>query len=422
MSTEQRSDVSQFLAHPSAGAGQDWIVWDRAKGATIWDIHGKEYIDFCAGTSVVNIGHAHPRLVNDLQAQVAKLINCYDAPHPTRGKTARRLAQLTGGRLETVIMVTTGSEAVDAALKAARVITGKFEFVSFLGAFHGRAWGGVSTAGLGSTRRTVGPTVPGIMFAPYPDGSRFGRLGTDEALEWVDAMVAGASTGSLAGVIVEPFQGSGGAIVPPPDFLPRLHEWCREHDALMIVDEVQASFGRTGSWLAVDQLDVEPDILLLGKAISSGVPTAAVLTSAELGDQLPAGLFSSTYGGNPLSCAATLATIDVLEAESLPQRARELGLQMLKRIDGWPETHRAVGAVRGWGMTFGLTLHDADGAPDPLLTKRVLRGVAKEGVCMMAPSGPHGNILRITPPLVLEEERAERGLEILESVIERESR
>lgn len=419
-------EMLQSEFEPTRARGHSEIVWDHALGSEVWDTEGKKYIDFTSGVLVTNIGHAHPEVAAAVAAQAARLTNCYDFPQPLRSQLAERLVGLAGSHFEQAALFTTGAEAIDAALRTARAATGRFEFVSFMHGFHGRSFTSASVGGLQTTRNSAGPLLPGVLFAPYPylyrdQLGRNAEQSVDAAIAYLEMMADTVSTGSIAAVIAEPYLGSGGGVVPPREFFERIRVFCDERGALMILDEVQSGFGRTGSWFAFQQLGIVPDILVVAKGIANGLPLSALLARKETFAAMPPGTLGSTYGGNPVSSAAALATLTVLERDALPERAAKIGEYMLdwlrERQDGFPH----VGDIRGMGMSFGIELvEDEDTrAPAPNRALAAVSAAASEGLLVLPPSGNLGNVLRMAPALNIPDDLLQQGLRRLETVLTR---
>ncbi|MBI4580538.1 MAG: aspartate aminotransferase family protein [Planctomycetes bacterium] len=412
-------------AYTAPGApGHDHLVWTRASGARVWDARDRELIDFTSGVLVASIGHAHPRVADAIAEQARTLLNCYDAPHPLRGRVAAKLVQLAGPPFEAAALLTTGSEAIETAVKLARAATGRHEILSFSGGFHGKTLGSLSLTGIPSNRRGLGPLMPGTLVAPYaycyrcPVQRRHPECGVACADQMVE-VEATNGTGSLAAVIVEPYLGSGGAVVPPPDFWPRIRRFAAERGALLIMDEVQAGLGRAGSWFAFQQLGIVPDILVTAKGLGSGVPISAVLSTHAILGSLTPGSLGSTYGGNPLSCAAALATLEVMEETDAPRRARELGGSMLATMRSWVGEVPGLGEARGAGMSFGLEMVKEEGrrTPDPERALAVLYRADELGLVVLPPAGSHENVVRLAPPLLIPDEDLRRGLALLREAL-----
>jgi 4-aminobutyrate aminotransferase-like enzyme len=403
--------------------GHDNVVWSSASGATVTDSAGRQYIDFSSGVLVANTGHCHPKVVDAIKSQAERLLNCYDAPHPLRGPTGARLLEVAGEPFDSVALLTTGAEAIDAAVKAAKAYKGRYEVISFSEAFHGKSISAASLSGMPGTRRTVGPVVPGSIVAMYPTCYRCpldlevtscGRRCYMAAAETLRTN----STGNIAAIIVEPYLGAGGAYVPPKDFWHFIRDLATEHDALVIFDEVQSSFGRTGTWFAFQQLPIVPDILVVAKGIASGMPMSAVISRKEILQALPQGVLGSTYGGNPLACAAALATADVLESERLIERSAQLAKLFTETMQRWPREIEGVGDVRGMGLSLGIDLVvPGTKRPDPERALATVAAAAEEGVIVLPPSGSSSNVVRMAPPFVLSDEQAVEGLARVERAL-----
>lgn len=417
-----REAEQRYLTKP--GAGHDHLVWDHAHGVRVWSVDGRELIDFTSGVLVTNTGHTHPAVVEAIRDQAERLLNCYDAPHPSRGEVGRRLVELAGEGFEAVALMTTGAEAIDNAIKAAKAFTRRFEVVSFAEGFHGKTLGAASLSGLPGTRGGTGPAMVGTIIVPYPTTYRCPVARQHDACDLVcfdvaEEIVRVNSVGQIAAVVVEPYLGAGGAYVAPPAFWPRVREFADRHGALLILDEVQASFGRTGTMFAFQQLGIRPDILVVAKGIASGLPMSAIISRREIFDALPAGTLGSTFGGNPLSCAACLATLDVIEREGLVARAAMLGQRGKARMDAWAQSIDGVGDVRGMGLSFGIDLvrDRATREPDPARALRVLERADEHGLIVLPPAGAGGNVVRFAPPLVISDADFDEGLNRLEAAL-----
>lgn len=408
---------------PECAADQVPVVWDSADGVWVTDVDDNTYLDFTSGVLVTNIGHSHPHAVKAVQRQVERLTNCYSFTTPERVDLARRVVELLPDNLDRVFMLTTGSEATEAALRVAKRHTGKHEVLSFFGGFHGRTYGAMSVAGLGATRRGFGPTMPGTILAPYPNCYRcpFGRAYPEcgmACIDFLDKAVEAGSGGDLGTVIVEPYQGTAGFVFPPDGWLKALEEWCVQRDLVLIIDEVQASFGRTGRNFAIEWEDVRPQLLCLGKGFGSILPASALAGEKELFDSMAPGELSSTWGGNPASSAAAGAVLDVMAAEKLVQNAEQVGAVLKDALHSLQERYPCIGDVRGKGLVIGMELVDADDgytpAPD---TTRALTGKAAEWGLLLGKVGTYGNVIRVAPPLVISEEEALFGVAVIERAL-----
>ena len=398
------------------------LVWNRAIGSEIFDIDGRRYVDFTSGVLVTNVGHSHPRVVAAIQRQAETLMNCYLSPHPLRAEYASRLTALTPEPLKSVLLLTTGAEAIEAAVKLSRRATGKTEIVGFHGAFHGRTYMAMTVGGLSAVKRGFGPLVGGVLHAPYPYPYRCevgsvsdGHDCSAHCLNALEAILAAESASDVAAIVLEPYLGAGGSIVATASFARGLRELCDRLGALLILDEVQSGFGRTGTMFAYEQLGIVPDILVLGKGIASGVPMSAVIARSDLARSLPRGSLSSTYGGNPLACAAALATLDVMAEERLPERAARLGERLINRLRSLALELPLIGDVRGMGLAIGIELVRDRVTKEPAAeqARQVVARALEAGLVLIPPIGLHGNVIRIAPPLSIPEPVLEEGTTIL---------
>lgn len=408
---------------PPCIADQVPVVWDHAERVWVTDVDGNEYIDFTSGVLVTNLGHCHPTHVVAIQEQAARLMNCYSFPTPERVTLSKRLIETLPPNLDRVFLLTTGAEATEAALRVAKRYTGKFEVLAFYGAFHGRTYGALSVAGNISTRRQFGSPVPGGIMAPYAYCYRcvYDKKYPDcdlYCIKALDRVIESSSSDQLGSVIVEPYQGAAGFIFPPDGWLKALETWCEERDLLLIVDEVQSSFGRTGKLYAIEWEDIRPQMLCLGKGFGSGMPSSALAAEAKIFDAMRLGELSSTWGGNPLASAASLAVLDVITEERLSENALRVGSHLKQNLEELQEKHRCLGDVRGKGLVIGLEIVDPiEGyTPAPELTGKILLAAAEWGM-LLGKVGLYGNVIRIAPPLVITEEEADIGVEILDTAL-----
>jgi 4-aminobutyrate aminotransferase len=397
------------------------IVWDHAQGVTVWDVDGNTFIDWTSGVLVTNVGHAHPKLAKAISNQAQRLLNCYDSPTVERITLAERMVKLAPDNLNNAFFATVGSEAVDAAVRVAKRFTNNFEIISFFGAFHGRTMGTMSLAGKMGTKKHFGPVVPGIIHVPYPDPYRnpFGSESGDVAsqcLEFMDKAVYAQSTGAIAGLIIEPYQGASGFIFPPAGFLKSLEKWCKDREIVFILDEVQSSFGRTGKFLALEWEGLEPNMVTIGKGIGSGMPISCLLAESKIMESLGEGEMSSTWGGNPICCAASHAILDIFKEEKLVENSRKIGEYMKSRLKTMQEKCKFLGDVRGSGLVMGLDIvkDKKTKERDPKTTRRIIDECCKKGLIIGAVSG---NVIRVAPPLVINRAEADESLDIMEKVL-----
>ncbi len=402
------------------------VVWDRAEGDTVYGADGRTYLDFTSGVLVANLGHSHPVFVRAIQEQASRVINCYDGPHPLRVEAAEALLRHLPMPLERVFFQTTGAEAIETAIKLARAFTGRYEVISFQGGFHGKSYMSMAVGGNHEIRGSFGPFMPGVTIAPFPYCYRcpFGHdshdtkgcpLHTRQYLEWLRHT---ATSNDIAAVVVETYQGAGGCVPPPEGFLAEMREFCDEHGALLVLDEIQSGFGRTGKWFAFEHSGVLPDVVCVAKGLANGVPTSAVITNRAVAVSVSAGQVSSTYGGNPLSCAAVKATVEIMETEDVVENCASLspifrdGLERLRSF--WP-----VGDVRAIGLVCGVEfVRDRAGKePWPEIATMVVDEAARLGLNLIYPTGLFGNVLRAMPPLTISRERLELGLTLLNEAV-----
>ncbi len=395
--------------------GQDFpVFWQSASGATVTDVDGNQYVDLTAAFGVANVGHSNPRVADAIAEQAKRLIHGMGDVYPTaiRVRLFERLSEILPKELDRGFLATTGSEAVEAALKSAMLATGRSRFASYRGAYHGLSFGALAVGGIERFREPFAAALPSEpTLLPYPSEST--GISTQHAAG--EAREVLATRNDIAAVVIEPVQGRAGCIVPPRGYLAALRTICDELRIVMIVDEIYTGFGRTGSWFAVERDRVVPDILCIGKAMGSGFPISAAIGRSAVMDAWPpsAGeaLHTSTYLGNPLGCAAALATIDELERLKLPARAGQLGKQLGPRLAAL-RAHPVVTEVRGLGLFWGVQLRDAAAAA------AVVRGSLARGVIVLQ-TGTEGDVITIAPPLVIDESQLASAIDSLEVAIER---
>ncbi len=409
---------------PNSMSDQVPAVWQSAKGVVVEDVDGNVFIDFTSGVLVTNIGHCHPKHVAAIQEQAAEVMNSYDFVNPWRAKLAKKLVEITAPNLNKAFILTTGAEATESAIKVARRYTGKYEIISFHGAFHGRTYMAMSVGGKQGVKRHFGPMVPGVLQAPfcycyrcvyeqkYPECNF-------TCLRYLDHLLETQSTGSVGALITESYQGGAGSIIPPGDYMQRLKQWCEERGILFILDEVQSSFGRTGKMFAYEHWGIQPNLLCLGKGIGSGVPISALLGESRILDVLEPGSMSSTNGGNPLCSRAALTSIEIMEEENLVAKSEDLGNKMLARLNDMMKKYEMIGDVRSMGLVAGVEIvcDKASKQPDAVATRKIVQEAFKKGLIMIAPIGFHGNVIRIAPPLVISEELLMKALDIMEECV-----
>lgn len=401
------------------------LVVDHAQGALVTDVDGNRFLDLNAGIAVVATGHCHPRVVQAVQRQAERFIHMSgtDFYYPAMVELADKLVSLVPGpEPKRVYFGNSGAEAIEAAIKLARYHTGRDKFIAFLGGFHGRTMGALSLTGSKTVQRKgFAPLPGGVTHLPYAYCYRcaYGRQPDTCAVECVKVLedqifrtIVPAE--EVAAVFFEPVQGEGGYIVPPPRFFDELSAVCRRHGILLIADEVQSGMGRTGRMFACDHFSVEPDVMALAKGIASGLPLSATVAKARY-MQWPPGAHASTFGGNPVSIAASLATIELL-ADELVEHAALVGEHMKTRMIEWTRKYPIVGDVRGLGLMLGFELVrdpvSRERAPD--LLDRIVQMAFHRGLLILG-AGP--NSIRLAPPLVLSKDQADFAVSTLEEII-----
>jgi 4-aminobutyrate aminotransferase len=401
------------------------LVAARGEGAIVEDVDGNRFLDFNAGIAVVATGHCHPRVVDAIQKQAARLIHMSgtDFYYEEMVALAEKLSEIAPGDVpRRVSYGNSGAEAIEGAIKLARYATGREKLIAFYGAFHGRTMGALSlTARKAVQRAGFGPLVPGVVHAPYPYCYRcpFGKDPESCAVECVShientILKTVAAPDEVAAIVVEPVQGEGGYIVPPQKFFDELTRVARQHGILLVADEVQSGMGRTGRMWASQHFDLVPDILAVAKGIASGLPLGATVARADL-MTWPQGAHASTFGGNPVACAAALTTIALLE-ESLVENAARVGRYLVGRMRDWPARFPIVGEVRGLGLMIGIELvrnqQTREKAPD--LRDRVVRQAFERGLLVL---GAGDNSIRLSPPLVITRDQCDFAIDTLEECL-----
>lgn len=402
------------------------LVVSEAKGATIKDIEGNEFIDFLASAAVINTGHNHPRIVKAIKDQVDKFIHytpayMYHQPHT---QLAKRLVEVTPGNFEKrVAFGLSGSSSVDGAIKAARAHTGRPIIVSFLRSYHGTTMGAISVSGISlDMRKNLGPLVPDIHFIPYPDSYRgqFNDEGMTYGAGYINYFKELLKTvippDKVAGIIYEPIQGDSGVLIPPKSFYMDLDSICKEHGILLIADEVQTGFGRTGKMFASEHFDIEPDILVIGKALASGMPLSGLVARKEIFESwgTPAHFFNTA--GNPISCVAAIETINVIEDEGLIDNANLIGNYLMRAFEIMKEKYECIGDVRGVGLLIGVDIVKDRNTKerDTEKTAKICWRCWEKGLILAFFSG---SVLRVAPPLTLTKEEATKAIEIIDQAI-----
>jgi len=411
-------------AHTPQGVGTQTTVFsDRARNAEIWDVEGNRYIDLATGIAVMNTGHNHPDIIAAVKAQLERFSHtCFQVtPYDVYVRLAERLnAVAPGPTPKKTFFLTTGAEAVENAVKIARKHTGRSGVIAFSGAFHGRTMMCMALTGkVVPYKAGFGPFPAEVFHVPFP--IEYHGVSVDDSLEALHTLFkSDVEPSRIAAMIVEPVQGEGGFYPAPVDFLQRLRKICDEHGIVMIVDEIQTGFARTGKMFASEHAGVEPDLMPVAKSLAGGFPLSGVIGKAEIMDSVPPGGLGGTYGGSPIGCAAGLAVLDVIDKENLCARAEKIGEMIRTWGTELQAKNNAIGHVRGVGAMNAIELvKDGDAnRPDADLTKAVAAEALAEGVLLLT-CGVRGNVIRFLPSLTIEEELLAEALDTLGNVIGR---
>lgn len=394
------------------------IEADHAQGSYIFDVHGDKYLDFTCGIGVTNTGHCHPRVVEAIQKQAALLIHgqANIIIHKPMLELVAELKTIVDPSIDGFFFTNSGAEAVEGAIKLARQATGRTNIIVFQGSFHGRTVGTMSL----TTSKTVyragyQPLMAGVFVAPYPYSYRYGW--TDEqtsqwCLEELEFLFLSQTAPSeTAAILIEPVLGEGGYVVPPVGFLNRLREICDQNGILLIIDEIQSGFGRTGKWFAQEHFNVIPDIMTVAKGIASGLPLSGVFSRLELMKKWQTGTHGGTYGGNAVACAAGVASIKAMRDEKMLENARTRGDQLINHLRRVQLDFPVLGDVRGLGLMVGVEFRSLDRKPDKVTTKAVVKACFDRKLLLLT-CGTYDNVIRWIPPLIVTEEDVDSAVEI----------
>lgn len=399
------------------------VVADRGEGIYLYDVDGKKYIDFTSGIGVTNTGHAHPKVVQAVQAQAGKILHAQAniVYHEPMIQLTEALSQILPETLNSYFFSNSGAEAVEAAVKLARAATGKQNVIVFQGSFHGRTHATMAmTTSKTIYRAGYQPLVPGIFVAPFPYAYYYGwdeETAVDFCIKELKRLLKMQTAPSeTAAIVIEPELGEGGYIPAPDSFMHKLRQICDEYGILLIADEVQSGFGRTGEWFGIDHSGVTPDILIMAKGLASGMPLSGIAAPRELMDKWPPGSHGGTYGGNAVSCAAAVATIQVLREENLIENAQKMGSVLTTGLRKLQETHSEIGDVRGWGLMIATEFTTPKGEPWGEQASAVTKKCHEEGL-MLLTCGAYGNVIRWIPPLIVSQDQLQEALGIFESAL-----
>ncbi|MEP5231117.1 aspartate aminotransferase family protein [Alcanivorax sp.] len=399
------------------------ICAERGEGSWLYDEQGNRWLDFTSGIGVTSTGHCHPKVVAATQAQVAKLVHAQYATvkHPNMLELTDRLYQHLPKHMDAVAFSNSGSESVEAAFRLARQATGRPNIVVFRGGFHGRTMGAASlTTSNNKVRTGWAPLMAGVSVAPFPHSYRYGwdeDTTVDFCLKELDhLMITECNPKDTAAMIIEPVQGEYGYYPAPKRFMEGLQARCKEHGILLIVDEIQAGYGRTGKFWSHEHSGVSGDILITAKGLASGYPLSAIAASKELMSHGYPGSQGGTYGANVVACAAALATLDVIEEEQLVARAEKLGAELRSHLEGLKAEHDGIDEIRGAGLMLGVEMVSAPNKPDGDRAARILKHCEQNGMLMLR-CGSHGQVVRWLPPLTVTEAEMEQAVNLFEAAL-----
>ncbi|MGB9672960.1 MAG: acetyl ornithine aminotransferase family protein [Anaerolineales bacterium] len=414
----------QDVISPSYPRGYPFVM-DHGLGTEVWDVDGNRFLDFAAGIAVVSTGHSHPKVVEAITEQAKKFLHIssdfYHVKWVELGERLNDIAPFLDNAMS--FMTNSGTESVEAAIKLARHYTGRTEFIGFLGAFHGRTMGAVTfTASKPVYHRDFYPLLNGVTHVPYPDPYRpilipnEGEDYGETVVRYIEEQIMGhvLPPDNIAGILVEPIQGEGGYIVPTPKFFPALRQLCDKYGILLIVDEVQSGMGRTGKWWAIEHWNVEPDIVCAAKGIASGLPMGAMIAKEYIMNW-PKGAHGNTFGGNPLACAAALATIDLIENGYL-ENAEKMGEYIMDALDEIQMRHASIGEVRGKGLMIGVEFVQDRSTKEHAerLRDLIVENAFRRGLLLL---GCGKSTIRFAPPLCVTQNEADEALEIFDEAV-----
>jgi 4-aminobutyrate aminotransferase len=427
-------ELSEHVAHLApVWARYTNIIAERGDGAMLYATDGRQYLDFTCGIGVTNTGHCHPAVVAAIREQAGLLLHgqANIVYHQPMLALVAALRGVLPASLDTFFFSNSGAEAVEGAVKLARQVTGRSSIIAFEGGFHGRTAGAMAlTSSKGSYRAGHAPLPSGVYTAPYAacmhcavaraagrDPAAISAAAPQaeccgEPLRRLEHMLhTQIAPEDVAAMVIEPVIGEGGYIVPPQSFLQGLRRICDEHGMLLVIDEVQTGFGRTGTLFAFEQFGITPDILIMAKGLASGLPLSGIVARRDIMGRWRPGSHGGTYGGNALACAAAVATLQVMHAERLPQRAATLGHLLRGELDALREDETAIGDVRGLGLMVGVELTETDGSPATALARRVLARCRDAGLLLLS-CGPYDNVVRFIPPLIVDEAQIRHAVRI----------
>jgi 4-aminobutyrate aminotransferase-like enzyme len=395
------------------------VVFEKGHGVTLTDVDGNTYLDFSSGIYVTTLGHCHPKVSEAVAKYAKQLMNAHDFTTPIKVKLLEKMTEILPKGMTAVQLYDSGTTAVEAGLRVCRAVSKKHEFLSCFQDFHGKSGHSASLARMNYTNGAG--RAPGFYLVPRPNPYRplfkkaDGSIDTDAYLAFYAEFLAEATTNQVAAIVLEPIQGWAGSVFPPDDFFPKLRKWCDERKILLFADEVLTSIGRTGKWLAMEHWNTVPDVVTLGKGFGNGFPVTAMVAKAEFGEAFETISASTSYGGNPMACAAALASIEAIQEEGLLENAKRLEDYFVGRLEKMKASHRIVGDVRCKGCLMGVELvkDKATKAPFDEAGKLVYQAAFRKGLAWI----PAGHILRMSPPIVMDLDVAAKCMDIIDESI-----
>lgn len=416
-------DEQQAMQNLSSVWSRGWeLLVERGEGAYLYTPDGKAYLDFTCGIGVTNTGHCHPHVVKAVQMQAARLLHgqANIVFHKPMLELVEELKSIVPEHLDGFFFSNSGAEAVEGAVKLARMATGRSNVIVFQGSFHGRTVGTMSlTTSKTIYRAGYQPLMPGVFVAPFPYALRYGWAAEKTAawcLEELELLLlTQTAPHETAAILVEPVLGEGGYINPPKSFLQGLRNIADEHGMLLIVDEVQSGFGRTGRWFGFEHYDLMPDVVTIAKGLASGLPLSGVIASQDLMRKWTPGSHGGTYGGNAVAAAAAVATIQTIREEKLLQNAQSRGVQLMSGLNELREKYPGIAEVRGLGLMIGVEFR-SEGKPAKDLAKTVVKACYEQGMLLLT-CGPWDNTIRFIPPLTVSEEQVKESLKIFKNAL-----
>lgn len=419
MSEEMISHLSPVWPHYTP------IVASHGEGSYVYDQNGSEYLDFTCGIGVTNTGHCHPRVVEAVREQAGKLLHGQInlVVHQPILDLIAELRTIVPPGMDGFYFSNSGAEAVEGAIKLARQATGRTNVIVFQGSFHGRTVGTMSlTTSKTIYRAGYQPLMPGVYVAPYPYAFRYGwdeERTSQWCLEELEFLLASQTAPhETAALLIEPVLGEGGYVVPPASFMQGIRRICDQHGILLICDEVQSGFGRTGKWFAFEHFQIEPDIIVIAKGLASGLPLSGVISSLELMKRWEPGSHGGTFGGNAVACAAAAVTIRVIREEGLLENTQMMGTQLMTGLRNLQEEHQVLGDIRGLGLMIGSEFRTPDNKPDKYSAKAVIQDCLESGLLLLT-CGTLDNTVRWIPPLIVSEAQVGKALGIFDQALGR---